>query len=195
MSHNHHPKSLAQNSPPTLEPAGPMEAGSLVAVYETAHETENALLSLENDGIDLSQVSVVGPCSDSTFETEISGESGEMVRPRRAASVWIRIQSLLVGSQFFNLPGIGPVLTAGPMVTWMTSALEGPPIAGNLTALCTALFNIGIPGNHGREYESDLKSGRLLAIIHGTQQKIGAAKQAIARTAHRSVRSHSLKRN
>jgi hypothetical protein len=39
---------------------------------------------------------------------------------------------LLFGSAFFAIPGIGPVLVAGPLLAWIAGALEGAVLVGGL---------------------------------------------------------------
>ena len=42
-------------------------------------------------------------------------------------------------SAFFLIPGIGPLLVAGPLVGWIVGALEGAALLGGLSVLGAAL--------------------------------------------------------
>jgi uncharacterized membrane protein len=44
----------------------------------------------------------------------------------KAGAVWGSVWGLLVGAAFFVIPGVGPVLVAGPVISWIVGALEGP---------------------------------------------------------------------
>ena len=44
----------------------------------------------------------------------------------KAGAVWGSVWGLLVGAAFFVIPGAGPVLVAGPVISWIVGALEGP---------------------------------------------------------------------
>ena len=46
---------------------------------------------------------------------------------------------MLFGSAFFAIPGIGPVLVAGPVVAWIVGALEGAVVVGGLSAIAGTL--------------------------------------------------------
>jgi hypothetical protein len=48
----------------------------------------------------------------------------------------------LFGAAFFAIPGIGPVLVAGPLVAWIVGALEGAVVVGGLSALGAGLYSI-----------------------------------------------------
>ena len=46
---------------------------------------------------------------------------------------------------FFAIPGIGPVLVAGPLVAWIIGALEGAVVVGGLTAVGAGLYQHRYP--------------------------------------------------
>jgi hypothetical protein len=48
---------------------------------------------------------------------------------------WAGICGLLFGVAFFAIPGLGPILAAGPVVAWIVGALEGAVVVGGLDAL------------------------------------------------------------
>nr|WP_254509001.1 hypothetical protein [Anatilimnocola floriformis] len=83
---------------------------------------------------------------------------------------------LLVGSGFFWMPGIGPVLVGGPLVLWIVGALEESVVLGGLSALATALYSVGIPMNSVVQYETEVKTGKLLLVAHGTPDEVELAK-------------------
>jgi hypothetical protein len=96
----------------------------------------------------------------------------------KLGAFWGGLWGFLFGSAFFLIPGIGPVLVAGPLVSWIVGALEGAVITGGLTALGAALYGIGIPKNSVLEYETALKSDKFLVIAHGTAADVTEAKVA-----------------
>ena len=44
--------------------------------------------------------------------------------------LWGGFWGLLVGSGFFFIPGIGPLMVFGPLVSWIIGALEGAVVVG-----------------------------------------------------------------
>ena len=60
---------------------------------------------------------------------------------------WGGFWGLLFGSAFFWVPGIGTVLVAGPLVSWIVGALEGALTLGGLSAIGAGLYSIGVPKN------------------------------------------------
>ena len=89
---------------------------------------------------------------------------------------------LLFGSAFFWIPGLGPLLVAGPLVGWIVGALEGAAVVGGLSVLGAALFSFGIPQDSIVQYETALKTGKYVLIAHGSLDDTGKAKALLAGT-------------
>ena len=96
----------------------------------------------------------------------------------------------MCGSAFFLIPGIGPILAAGPVVVWIVGALESAVVVGGLSALGAALFSIGIPENSIIEYETQLKAGKFVLIFHGSADEVKKTKAAFDATNHLGVQDH-----
>ena len=101
---------------------------------------------------------------------------------------------MLFGAAFFAIPGIGPVLVAGPLVAWIIGALEGAVVVGGLSALGAGLYSIGIPKDSVVKYESALKSDKFLLLAHGTTDKVAKAKNIMQTTHPMSVAVHAAER-
>ena len=86
---------------------------------------------------------------------------------------------MLLGSGFFFIPGIGPVMAGGPVVGWIVSALEAAVVTGGITALGGALVSVGIPRDSVIRYEAALKSSKFLLLIHGTEAEAESARQIL----------------
>jgi uncharacterized membrane protein len=89
---------------------------------------------------------------------------------------------MLFGSAFFLVPGVGPLLVAGPLVGWIVGALEGAVVTGGLTALGAGLYSIGIPKDSVLEYETAVKSGNYVLVAHGTPEEVAKAKSIVEQT-------------
>jgi hypothetical protein len=80
------------------------------------------------------------------------------------------------------VPGVGPLLVAGPLVTWIVGALEGAVVVGGLSALGAGLYSLGIPKDSILKYETALKIGKYVVIAHGTAEEATQAREIISRT-------------
>jgi hypothetical protein len=103
---------------------------------------------------------------------------------------------LFFGSAFFFIPGIGPILVAGPLVAWIVGVLEGAVVVGGLSVIGAALFSIGIPNDSIVQYETSLKANKFLLIAHGSSEEVEQARKILATTkavetiVHHELTSH-----
>ena len=97
---------------------------------------------------------------------------------------------MLFGSAFFLVPGFGPVLAAGPIVSWIVGVLETAAIVGGLSAIGSALFSIGIPKDSILKYETHIKAGDYLLVAHGMSDSISAAEATLASSGHSGLYKH-----
>ncbi len=80
------------------------------------------------------------------------------------------------------IPGLGPILAAGPIVAWIVAGLESAVEVGALGALGAGLYSIGIPKDSVVKYETALKADQFLMIVHGTAAEVDKAKDIIETT-------------
>jgi hypothetical protein len=101
---------------------------------------------------------------------------------------------MLFGFAFFAIPGIGPILVAGPLVAWIVGGLEGAVVVGGLSALGAGLYSIGIPKNSVVKYEAALKSDKFLLLAHGTANEVAKARDIMQTTHAVEVTVHAAER-
>src|SRR5271155_2837995 len=96
---------------------------SVVAVYHTHPEAEDAVKKLQRAGVDMHILSIVA--KDFHTDEEVVGYYNAGDRMKRWAKsgaifggVWGGFWAILFGAAFFAIPGVGPLLVAGPLVAW-----------------------------------------------------------------------------
>jgi len=163
-----------------------------VAIYPTHEGAEAAIRELEESGFDMKKLSIVG--KDYHTEEHVTGyySAGDrMLAWGKFGAFWGGVWGLLLGSAFFLIPGIGPVLMAGPVVAAIVSALEGAAVVGGLEALLAALVSLGIPKNSAIAYQTELAAGKFVLIVHGTQEETSKARVLLQQTSHEGVAEHA----
>jgi uncharacterized membrane protein len=169
------------------------ELNAVVAVYATHTGAEEAVKELQRAGIDMRTLSIVG--KDSHTDEHVVGyyNTGDRMKYwGKTGAFWGGFWGLLFGSAFFAIPGIGPVLVAGPLVAWILGALEGAAIFGGLSAIGAGLYGMGIPKDSVLQYELALKTDNFLLMVHGTAQEVAKAKDIIDGTSAINVGLHSI---
>src|SRR5208283_1589452 len=159
------------------------ETNSVVAIYETHSQAEEAVKELQRSGFDMKQMSIVG--KDYHTDEHVVGyySTGDRMKYwGKQGAFWGGLWGLLFGSAFFWIPGLGPLLVAGPLVAWVVGALEGAAVIGGLSALGAGLYGLGIPKDSILRYETAIKTGRFVLIAHGSPEEIARAQEIISRT-------------
>jgi hypothetical protein len=108
----------------------------------------------------------------------------------KLGAFWGGIWGMLFGSVLFLIPGVGPLLVAGPLVTWIVGALEGAVVVGGLSAIGAGFYSLGIPKNSILRYETALKTGKFVVIAHGTAEEATRAREIISRTNPEALEEH-----
>jgi hypothetical protein len=85
---------------------------------------------------------------------------------------------------------LGPLLVAGPLVTWIVGALEGAAVVGGLSAIGAGLYSVGIPKDSILRYETALKAGKFVLHIHGSMDDATHAKEILNRTKPDTLEHH-----
>jgi uncharacterized membrane protein len=149
---------------------------SVVAIYDAHDKAEAAVRELQKSGFTMKNLSIVG--KDYHSEEHVVGyyNAGDrMAFWGKLGAFWGGMMGLLFGSAFFFIPGIGPLVVFGPLVTWIVGALEGAVVVGGLSALGAALYSAGIPKDSIIKYETALKADKFLVIAHGTPEQVANA--------------------
>jgi hypothetical protein len=168
------------------------EHNAVVAVYESHAGAEDAIKELQRAGIDLHTLSIVG--KDTHTDEHVVGyyNAGDRMKYwGKTGAFWGGIWGLLFGSAFFAIPGIGPVLAAGPVVAWIIGALEGAAVVGGLSAVGAGLYGMGIPKDSIIKYETALQTDHFLLMVHGAAKDVETARGIIANTRPLNVTLHA----
>jgi uncharacterized membrane protein len=161
----------------------PSEKNSVVAIFDTHNQAEDAIRELQKYGIDMKELSIVG--KDCHTEENVVGyyNTGDrMAYWGKQGAFWGGFWGLLFGSAFFWVPGVGQILVGGPLVMWIVGALEGAAVTGGISALGAGLYSIGIPKNSVLQYETEVKNDKLLLVVHGSTEHAARAKDILDRT-------------
>ncbi len=165
---------------------------SIVAIYPTHLTAEAAIKDLQQSGFDMKKLSIVG--RDYHTEEHVVGyyNAGDRMKMwGKTGAFWGGLWGFLFGSAFFWIPGLGPMMVAGPLVSWIVGALEGAVVVGGLSALGAGLFSLGIPKDSIVRYETALKADKFVLIVHGPSEEIGHARDILAQSGPESLEKHT----
>jgi len=170
------------------------ELNAVVAVYGTHIGAEEAVKELQRAGIDMRTLSIVGKNPHTDEHVVGYYNTGDRMKYwGKTGAFWGGFWGLLFGAAFFAIPGIGPVLAAGPVVSWIVGALEGAAVFGGLSAIGAGLYGMGIPKDSIVRYEMALKTDSFLLMVHGTASEVERARDILETTRPVNVTLHPAK--
>ena len=168
------------------------DTSAIIAVYNSHDDAEAAIKEVQRAGFDMKKLSVVG--KDFITDEQVVGyyNAGDRMKYwGKWGAFWGGLWGLLVGAAFFWVPGVGPLLVAGPAVAWIVAALEGAVVVGGLSVLGAALYSIGIPKDSIVKYEADVKANKFLLVAHGTAEEAAKAKEILSATDAIELNEHT----
>jgi hypothetical protein len=93
---------------------------------------------------------------------------------------------LLAGIGALAIPGVGPLIAAGPIM----ATLAGLGVGGAVGGVTGALIGLGIPEYEAKRYEGRIQRGGILVSIHcDTSEEIKQAKNILERTGGEDISS------
>jgi hypothetical protein len=166
---------------------------SAVAIYNTHTDVEAAVKYLQTAGIDMELLSIVG--KDYRTEDHVVGyykKTGDRLKYwGKLGAFWGGVWSLCTGGEaFFWMPGVGPILVGGPLVSSIVGALEGATVHSGLTVIGSALHAMGIPKSSVINYESALKANKFLVVVHGANGEASKANGIFRKTEPIELAAH-----
>jgi len=82
----------------------------------------------------------------------------------------------LAGIGMLAIPGVGPLIAAGPIMAALSGAAVGTVVGG----IAGALIGMGVPEFEARRYESKVKEGNILVSVHADDSgKVDRAKEIL----------------
>jgi uncharacterized membrane protein len=168
-----------------------MTTNSVVAIYDTHEQVEHAVKELQEAGVDMKSLSIAAKNTHTDEHVVGYYNAGDRMKYwGKVGAFWGGFWGLLFGSAAFAIPGLGPILVAGPLVAWIVASLEGAVVVGGVSAVGAGLVSIGIPKDSVLKYDVALKTDKFLLVVHGTPDAVDKAKNIIAGTEHSFYTTH-----
>jgi len=164
---------------------------SVIAIYAQHSNAENAINLLKKGNFNIKKLAVIGKGYHTEEQVVGYYTTGDRMKHwGKMGAFWGGLWGLLVGSAYFLIPGIGPVIVAGSAVAWIVGALEGAVVVGGLSALGAGLYSLGVPKASALKYESSVKAGKYLLIAHGTPEEAESARRILANSGAEEINAH-----
>jgi hypothetical protein len=137
----------------------------VLGLYGTRRQVENAVDELKAQGFRNTDVSVL--FSENVGTKDFAHEKGTkapegLATGATSGAVIGGTLGWLAGIGALAIPGVGPLIAAGPII----GALTGVGVGGTVGGIAGGLIGIGIPEYEAKRYEGRIKSGNILLSVH-----------------------------
>jgi len=157
---------------------------TLVALYRNFTDAQNAVDALVNSGVDRSNISVVANNVTGEYGTHVHDTEDAVTAEDGAAfgAASGGIIGALAGLGALAIPGIGPVIAAGPLIAALTGgavgALAGAPTGGLVAGLVKTHH---MDADDAELYAEGVRRGDTLVTAHIDDAKVTSARDILNR--------------
>lgn len=153
---------------------------TVIGTFDSREQAEKTVSALRNNGF-YDEISVVA--SDQAKAGGAQGAAnGSVASGVSTGGVLGGLAGLAMGAGALAIPGIGPVLAAGPIAGLISGAATGG-IAGGL-------IDWGVPAERSKFYESKVKEGKILATVRSDEAKVDNAAGILRDNGANDVEAH-----
>ncbi len=135
---------------------------TISALYDTHADAVAAVRELEAAGVPDKDISLVSNSTSSSYEQEVAKDAGTGAGIGAAVG---GTGGLLAGLGMLAIPGIGPVVAAGWLVSAAAGAVAGAAVGGIAGGLVGAMTENGIPEEDAHFYAEGVRRGGTLVSV------------------------------
>src|ERR1700756_4933413 len=162
---------------------------AVFGIYSSRETAERAADAIVKAGFSPADISVLLPenLGNRSIGTEKSTKAPEgATAGGGTGAVLGGTLGLLAGIGALAIPGVGPLIAAGPIM----AALAGIGVGGAVGGFTGALIGMGISEFEAKRYEGRLQKGGILLSVHcDTSDEIKRAKEVMERTGGEDISS------
>jgi hypothetical protein len=169
-----------------------MDEHSVVGVYKSLDEAEQAVRALASGGFPIQKVSIIA--KDLRDSRRVHGyvTACDAARSSATTGAWVGgIFGLLVGAAFLWVPGVGPLVVAGSLASMLMGGIEGAVAGAAVMGVLGWLTALGISKEKILKYEEAVKAGKFLVIAHAPEADVKKARDILAGSKPDQVEVHA----
>lgn len=144
--------------------------GTVVGLFSSVSQAQSAVHQLRDSGIGADNIGLAmqhqdaaGNETTTTTATENEGHTGSgIVSGAVGGGILGGAAGIVVGLLGLTVPGVGPILAAGPLGVALSTGLVGAGIGAAAGGLVGALTNAGVPEEEATMYQTAVQRGGVL---------------------------------
>jgi uncharacterized membrane protein len=142
-----------------------MSKTQVFCIAKTHSQAEQIVQRLQTSGFPSEEISILLPDTEGKHDIgHVKASKAPEGATTGAATGGVTggVLGLLAGIGALAIPGVGPLIAAGPIM----AALSGAAIGGATGGIVGGLIGLGIPEIEAKRYEEKLKAGNYLIAVH-----------------------------
>jgi len=142
-----------------------MAKTQVFGIAKSRSQAEQIIERLQQGGFPTSEISILVPDKEGKHEIgPVKATKAPEGATTGAATGGVTggVIGLLAGIGALAIPGVGPLIAAGPIM----AALSGAALGGATGGIVGGLIGLGIPEIEAKRYEERLKAGNYLVAVH-----------------------------
>lgn len=169
-----------------------MSHKSVYAIATSEGQALQIVDSLKDVGFSNDDISVLFPDKESTHqfahEAHTKAPEGAAMGATTGGVLGGGL-GLLAGIGALAIPGVGPLIAAGPLLAALSGAAAGATVGG----IAGALIGMGIPELEAKRYENRIAEGNILISVHATTgDEVDSAKDILDRAGAQDISATSI---
>lgn len=158
--------------------------GTVIGIFESEDIAEKAVRNMKEKGFGDNEISIVAKDHKGEVgeDGDISYEDQNLADGTAAGGALGGLTGLLAGAGALLIPGVGPIIAAGPLAGALTGVVTGGVAGG--------LIDYGIPEERGEHYEQKVKEGNILVTLRTEEEKAEEASSILKKYGAEDVEIH-----
>jgi hypothetical protein len=152
------------------------------ALFDTYAAASSAVSALEAAGIPHSDISIVANNSDNWHNGDKTSEAADDAGKGAGIGAAVGgLGGLLTGLGLMAIPGVGPVVAAGWLVSTAAGAVAGAALGGAAGGIIGGLTEAGVPERDAHVYAEGVRRGGTLVTARVDDARASAAQAILDR--------------
>ncbi len=157
---------------------------TVVALFKDSDRAKEAIRDMREKGFGDNEISLIAKDErgGQDGDKDISYEDQNLADGTATGGALGGLTGLLAGAGALLIPGIGPIIAAGPLAGALTGVVTGGVAGG--------LIDYGIPEEKGQHYEERVKEGDTLITLQASEEKADKAAKILKEYGAEEVSVH-----
>lgn len=151
---------------------------TVIGIFDSRSEAQNVVQDLRANGFAREDISLLANNATGEYAQDVGTTTADTAHGTGSGAMMGGVAGLVLGLAAFAIPGVGPIVAAGPLATALTGAGIGAVAGGVLGAL----INMGVPESEAQSYAEGIRRGGTLVAVR--------ARDALADKAAQIMNNH-----